>query len=95
MYVFMCIIVALKNRLSLLKMHISEPAAHIMARANPNKSEELVTNTTTGSKYRSLESASILLIKFSKTVFYEVNLVSQCLVVLLLSKFWSERRDFN
>ena len=37
------------------------------------------------------------LIKFSKTVFYEVNLVSQCshLEVLLLSKFGSERGDFN
>ena len=36
-------------------------------------------------------------IKISKTVFYEVNLVSQCshLEVLLLSKFWSERGDFN
>ena len=50
------------------------------------------------------ESASIEIppfrshfIKLSKTVFYEVNLVSQCshLKVLLLSKFGSERGDFN
>ena len=36
-------------------------------------------------------------IKFPKSVFYEVNLVSQCshLEVLLLSKFGSERGDFN
>ena len=50
------------------------------------------------------ESASIEIppfrphfINFSKTVFYEVNLVSQCsyLEVLLLSKFGSDRGDFN
>ena len=50
------------------------------------------------------ESASIEIppfrhhfIKLSKTVFYEANLVSQCLhlEVLLLSKFGSERGDFN
>ena len=36
-------------------------------------------------------------IKFSKAVFYEVNLVSQCshLEVLLPSKLRSERGDFN
>ena len=36
-------------------------------------------------------------IKFSKIVFYEVDLVSQCshLEVLLRSKFGSERGDFN
>ena len=36
-------------------------------------------------------------IRFSKTIFYEVNLVSQCsyLELLLLSKFGSERGDFN
>ena len=35
--------------------------------------------------------------KFKKTVYYEVNLVSQCshLELLLLSKFGSERGDFN
>ena len=53
---------------------------------------------------RSPEAASIeippfrrYIIKFSKTVFYEVNLVSQCLhlEVLLLCKSGSERGDFN
>ena len=81
---------------------------HSMARANLNKSVWLVTNTTTALKYipnlGGPESASIEIpsfrphfIKFSKTVFYEVNLVSQCsqLEVLLLSKFGSERGDFN
>ena len=34
---------------------------------------------------------------YLKTVFYEVNLASHHshLEVLLLSKFWSEREDFN
>jgi hypothetical protein len=53
---------------------------------------------------RGSESASIEIppfrpqfIKFSKTVFYEVNLVSQRshLEVLLVSEFGSEREDFN
>ena len=53
---------------------------------------------------RGPESASIEIppfrahfIKFSKTVFYQVNLVSQCshLEVLLLSKFGSEMGDLN
>ena len=77
-----------------------------MARGNLNKSEELVTNTAE-SKHTYLggpESASIEIppfrphfIKFSKSVFYQVNLVSQCsyLELHLLSKFGSERGDFN
>ena len=53
---------------------------------------------------RGPESASIEIlpfrphfINFSKTVSYEVNLASQCshLKVLLWSKFWSERGNFN
>ena len=73
-----------------------------MARANLNNSVELVTNTTTASKYipkRSIEIPPFrpYFIKFSKTVFYEVNLTPQHshLEVLLLSKFCSDRRDFN
>ena len=52
---------------------------HSMARANLNKSEVFLTNNTAAS------------------IFYEENLVSQCahLEVLLLSKFGSERGDFN
>ena len=78
---------------------------HSMARANLNKSVWLVTNTTTASKYiprRTRISINIPpfrphFIKFSKTVFYEVNLVSQCshLGVLLLSKVGSERGNFS
>ena len=77
-----------------------------MARANLNKSVWLVTNTSTASKYipRRTRIASIEIPPFRphfnkilKTVFYKVNLVSQCslLEVLLLSKFGSERGDFN
>ena len=55
-----------------------------MARANLNKSEKLVTNTTDASKYiiRGPESASIeilsfrsLIMKFSKTVSYFTTLI--------------------
>jgi hypothetical protein len=71
-----------------------------------DKSEWLETNTTSASKYipESPESASIKIPTFrlhfkffSKTVSYKVNLNSQRshLEVLLLSKFWSERKDFN
>jgi hypothetical protein len=75
-----------------------------MSRANLNKSKKVVTSTTTVSKYipkRRPESVSIEIrphfIKFSKTVFYSVNLVSKYshLEVLLISKFGSEREDFN
>ena len=59
---------------------------HSMARANLNKSKKVLRNTF---RYH--------FVKFSKTVLYEVNLVSQCshLQLLLLSKFGSERGDFN
>ena len=72
----------------------SLPPWHSMARANLNKSEVVLTNTT-AAYLRGPESASIEIplfrphfIKFSKDVFYEVNLVSQCshLEVLLLNK---------
>ena len=77
-----------------------------MARANLNKSENLVTNTNAVSKhipkkprYASLEIPPFRphFIKFLKTVSYEVNLTSQHfhLKILLLSKFCSEREDFN
>ena len=67
-----------------------------MTRANLNKSKFFFTSTTTASNYipRGLESASIEMppfrshfIKISKTVFYEVYLVSQCshLEVVLLN----------
>jgi hypothetical protein len=76
-----------------------------MARANLNKTEWLVTNTTAASKYipkrpRICNNWNPPLgphyIKFSKTASYEVNLTSQHshLEVLLLSKFWSEMGDF-
>ena len=67
-----------------------------MARANLNKSEKLVTNTTEVSKYIP-KRPRICIIKVSKLFFFEVNLTSQRshLEVLLLSKFWSERGDFN
>ena len=60
---------------------------HSMATANLNKSEELATNTTTASI--EIPPFRLYFIKFSKTVFYEVNLTSQCshLEVLLISKF--------
>ena len=75
---------------------------HSMARANLNKSKKVLTSTTTASKYipKIPESVSVEIppfrphfINLLKTVFYEVNLVSQCshLEVLLLSKFGSER----
>ena len=70
-----------------------------MARANlkkVNTSQHLLPQHQ--STYpRGPESVSIKIINFSKTVFYEVNLVSQSshLEVLLLSKFGSERGDFN
>ena len=52
-----------------------------------------------GPEYASIEIPPFRphFIKFSKTVFYEVNLTSQQshLEVLLLSKFWSERGNFN
>jgi hypothetical protein len=65
-----------------------------------------VTNTTAASKFilRGPESALIkipsfrpYLIKFSTTVSFEANLTPQHshLEALLLSKFWSERGDFN
>ena len=72
-----------------------------MARANLNKSKKVLTSTT---GCRGQESVSIEIPPFrqhftksSKTVFYQVNLVSQCshLEVFLLSKFGSERGDFN
>ena len=77
-----------------------------MPRVNLNKSEELVTNTTVASKYnvhtylRGLESGSIEIPPFQTSLHrIQVNLTSQHshldLEVLLLSKFWSERRDFN
>ena len=61
-----------------------------MARSNLNKSEDLVTNTIKASKYipkyrKGPESTSIEIpsfrahfLNFSNTLFYEVNLVSQC-----------------
>jgi hypothetical protein len=61
-----------------------------MARANLNKSKNVLTSTTSTSKYvvhtqkaqnlYQLKSPPFRphFIKFSKTVFYEVNLVSQC-----------------
>ena len=61
----------------------SQEDKHSMAIANLNKNKELVTNTTAAS--RGPESASMEIplfrphfIKLSKTVFYEVNLTSQC-----------------
>ena len=52
-----------------------------MAIANLNKSEELVTNTTAASKYIPNINGNAPFrphfIKFSITVFYEVNLTSQ------------------
>jgi hypothetical protein len=75
-----------------------------MAIANLNKREELVTNTIAKSFLKGPESASMEIppyspnfIKFSKTVFYEVNLTSQCshLEVLLITKFGSERGYFK
>jgi hypothetical protein len=77
-----------------------------MARANQNKSNFslLLLPQHQITYLRGSESASVKippfrphLIKFSKSVFYEVNLVSQCshLEVLLLSKFVSERGNFN
>ena len=73
-----------------------------MAKANLNKTEVFLKNTTAASKYipRRPESASIEIPPFrthfkkiSKTVSYAVNFVSQCshLEVLLLIKFGSER----
>ena len=72
-----------KNKLYILPK--TSQSAHSMARGNLSKSSELVTNTTAASKYlRGQEYASLEipsfrphLIKFSKTVFYEVNLASQ------------------
>ena len=68
-----------------------------MARANLNKSEKVLTNTTAASNYipRRIRIRPHY-IKFSKTVFYEVNIAEQCshLKVLLLSKFGSEKGDF-
>ena len=77
-----------------------------MARANLKKpkTSQLLLPQHQSTYPRGPESASIEipsfrphLINFSKTVFYEVNLVSQCshLEVHLLSKFGSERGDFN
>ena len=80
---------------------------HSMARANLNKSVWLLTNTTTASKYiprRTRISINLSppfqssLHKIFKNWFMKyINLVSQCsyLEVLLLSKFDSERGDFN
>jgi hypothetical protein len=60
-----------------------------------NKIEEVVTNNTTASI--EIPPFRLYFIKFSKTVLYEANLVSQCLhlEVLLLSKSGSERGDLN
>ena len=79
---------------------------HSMARANVNNSVWLVTNTPTASKYIPRRTRISInwnppfrphFINFSKTVFYEVNLLPQCshLEVLLLSKFGSERGGFQ
>ena len=70
-------------------MQACHPRGHSMARANLNKSVWLVSNTTTAQHQSTYlggpESVSIEIppfkphfIKFSKTIFYEVNLVSQC-----------------
>ena len=74
-----------------------------MARANLNKSKELVTNTTAASKYISKRSRICInrnqtsLYKIVKNYFYEVNLTSQCshLEPFLISKFGSKRGDFK
>ena len=77
-----------------------------MARANLKKvnTSQLILSQHESTYPRGSESASIEIppfrshfIKFSKTVFYQVNLVSQCShsKVHLLSKFGSERGDFN
>ena len=62
---------------------------HSMAIANLNKSDELVTNTTAASASIEIPPFRPHFIKFSKTVFYEVNLTSQHshLEALLQSKF--------
>ena len=78
------------------------PRSHSMARANLNKSEWLVTNTTAASKYIPKRPRICInwnppfrphFIKVSKAV----NLTSQHshLEVLIVSKFGSERGDFN
>ena len=68
-----------------------------MARANLNKSEKFLKNTTAASKPKWPRICINRNSPFqtSKTVSYEVNLVSQCshLEVLLLSKFGCERGD--
>ena len=72
-----------------------------MAKLNLNKSEEFVTNRPQhqSTHQRGLESSSIKIppfrphfIIFSKNVFYEVNLASQCshLDVLFLCNFLPE-----
>ena len=77
-----------------------------MARANLKKvkTSQLLLQQHQSTYPKGPESASIqiptfrtLFIKFSKTVFYQVNIVSQYLhlEVHLLSKFGSERGDFN
>ena len=79
---------------------------HSMARANLNKSEWLVTNTSTASKYIPKRPRICInwnptfrphILNFSKSVSYEVNITSQHshLEVLLLRKFGSEMGDFN
>ena len=72
---------------------------HSMARANLNKSEELVTNTTAASKYIPKRHSIYinLLHKIFKNCFYEANITPKHshLEALLLSNFGSEKGDFN
>ena len=96
-----------KSRIWPCSFFYSSPSVHSMARANLKKVNGWwwqIPPQHQSTYLRSPESASIEIppfrlyfIKFSKTVFYEVNLVSQCLhlEVLLLSKSGSERRDLN
>ena len=70
-----------------------------MVSVNMNKSVGLVTNTTTASEYvGDPESVSIEIppfrlhfIKFLKTVFYAVNLVSQCSHL----EIWVQKEGFQ
>ena len=88
-----------------IQKQISKIAGH-STYGHRQSSEDLLTNTTAESKYIPRKPRISInwnhffhtsIHKFFKTVFYKVNLVSQCshLKVLLLSKFGSEMGDFK
>ena len=71
---------------------LKELSSHSMAKWNPYKSEKIKIKSTTVWKNK-VPSFGLHWIK----VFYDLNLASQRsnLEILLLSKFWSKRGDFN